>query len=292
MNPTTHLQLNATPNNLSQYARCVIQKVTKNGKADLPNLDVVQNNVRTTQERISAYARVCGFDHNSNLLPITYAHTLAFPLHMEMMLHESFPVTPMGLVHIRNSITQHRAIRVDETMDIRCFFANGERTRRGLEFDIKTEVRIGGNLVWEGTSTNLARVAGLGVPKKAKSNTPRPALPEFTMTERWILATDLGRRYARVSGDTNPIHLHSIPAKFFGFKGHIAHGMWSKARAAAALYKKVNSEACTISVEFKLPVFLPSKVEFNYTESDDAINFDLRDDKGQKVHMKGQITKL
>lgn len=292
MNQATHMQFNATPGNLSQYARCVIQKVTKNGKADLPKVEAVQNNVRTTQERISAYARVCGFDDSSNLLPITYAHTLAFPLHMEMMLHESFPVTPMGMVHIRNSITQHRAIRVDEKMDIRCFFADGERTSKGLEFDIKTEVRIGGELVWEGTSTNLARVAGPSVPKKAKSNAPRPALPEFNMKERWLLATDLGRRYARVSGDTNPIHLHSIPAKLFGFKGHIAHGMWSKARAAAALYKKVNSEACTISVEFKLPVFLPSKVEFNYTESDDGIEFDLRDDKGQKVHMKGFIAKL
>jgi hypothetical protein len=211
---------------------------------------------------------------------------------MEMMLHKSFPVTPMGMVHIRNSITQHRAIRVDEKMDIRCFFADSERTSKGLEFDIKTEVRIAGELVWEGSSTNLARITVPNAPKKAKSNAPRPALPEFEMKERWMLATDLGRRYARVSGDTNPIHLHSIPAKLFGFKGHIAHGMWSKARAAAALYKKVNSEACSISVEFKLPVFLPSKVEFNYTEGSDGINFDLRDDKGQKVHMKGKITKL
>ena len=136
----------------------------------------------------------------------------------------------------------------------------------------------------------LARIGGGA--KKAASNKARPALPTFDMAERWMLSTDLGRRYARVSGDSNPIHLFALSAKLFGFKSHIAHGMWSKARTAAALQKKLGIEACTIEAEFKLPVFLPTTVELNYTTDNGAINFDLRDIKGEKVHMKGALQAL
>ena len=51
----------------------------------------------------------------------------------------------------------------------------------------------------------------------------------------WRLPGDLGRRYAAVSGDHNPIHLYPLTAKAFGFPRQIAHGMWSKARCLAAL---------------------------------------------------------
>lgn len=44
-------------------------------------------------------------------------------------------------------------------------------------------------------------------------------------TQEWSLASDLGRRYARVSGDINPIHLHALSARAFGFRRAIAHGM-------------------------------------------------------------------
>ena len=49
----------------------------------------------------------------------------------------------------------------------------------------------------------------------------------------WRLPADLGRRYASVSGDRNPIHLYGVTAKAFGFPRQIAHGMWSKARSIA-----------------------------------------------------------
>jgi hypothetical protein len=55
----------------------------------------------------------------------------------------------------------------------------------------------------------------------------------------WRVPGDIGRRYARVSGDSNPIHLHPLTAKALGQPGAIAHAMWTKARCLAAL------EACT-----------------------------------------------
>ena len=68
--------------------------------------------------------------------------------------------------------------------------------------------------------------------------------------------------------------------------------MLSTARIAAALHSKIESDACTVTVEFKLPVFLPSTVQLNYDMKDKEIEFDLRDEAGIKPHLKGSIKAL
>ena len=60
-----------------------------------------------------------------------------------------------------------------------------------------------------------------------------------TGTVEWRLPGDLGRRYAAVSGDRNPIHLYPLTAKALGFPRQIAHGMWSLARCVAALENRL-----------------------------------------------------
>ncbi len=77
----------------------------------------------------------------------------------------------------------------------------------------------------------------------------------------WKLGGDLGRRYAGVSGDRNPIHMHSLTAKPLGFPAAIAHGMWTKARCLAALESRL-PDAFAVEVRFRKPILLPARVEF------------------------------
>ena len=77
---------------------------------------------------------------------------------------------------------------------------------------------------------------------------------------RWRLPEDLGRSYAGVSGDVNPIHLHPLTARAMGFPRHIAHGMWTYARTLAALGRGSLGPSGS-RVWFTAPVFLPSTVE-------------------------------
>ena len=75
---------------------------------------------------------------------------------------------------------------------------------------------------------------------------------------QWRLPGDLGRRYAGVSGDRNPIHLHDVPAKLLGFPRTIAHGMWTKARCLAALENRL-PEAFAVEARFRRPVRCPRR---------------------------------
>lgn len=290
MNQSIRVQLNETPSTLNQYRRALFSKAIKASTPKLPTTSITLSNVSADAKKVTKYSEVCGFKQDNNLLPMTFPHLLAFPLHLELMLLQDFPFAVMGMVHVRNEISQHRAINVREKMDVTCFFSDIRKTDKGYDIDIKSEVHITGELVWESISTNLVRQKTDTV-AMVKSN-EQSALPEYPYKEFWHLSSDLGRRYALVSGDSNPIHLFSLSAKLFGFKGHIAHGMWSKARIVAALYNKLGKEACKVVVDFKLPVFLPTSIQLNYEIQENGIEFDLRDKSGIKPHVKGSIAAL
>ena len=96
-----------------------------------------------------------------------------------------------------------------------------------------------------------------------------------------------------MSGDYNPIHVHPLSARLFGFPSAIAHGMWTKARCLAALEPRL-PDAFTVDVAFKKPILLPGKVEFceaNGRESEPgfAIQFGVRDPRKGSSHLDGLV---
>jgi acyl dehydratase len=105
----------------------------------------------------------------------------------------------------------------------------------------------------------------------------------------WRLGGDLGRRYASVSGDRNPIHMHSLTAKPLGFPGAIAHGMWTKARALAQLESEL-PDSFEVDVRFRKPVLLPARVAFAEQGSGKEILFAVRDAKKGTPHLDGRVT--
>lgn len=289
MSQAISMQFRTPPGTLNQYLRALFARGSGQKEPGFPSIDALLSGVRPDAAKVQGYARVCGFSPQNNWLPVTYPHILAFPLHMELMLHKDFPLPLMGLVHVRNSIQQRRRIRSDETLDIRARLSSGRQTDKGTEFDIVTEVSSGGVIIWTSVSTNLYRRKS----SKGAAVQKVHAVPEtFNSSENWTLPDSLGRQYARVSGDSNPIHLHPLAARLFGFKRHIAHGMWSKARIAAALEDKFADGAVTLSTDFRLPVFLPARVEFCYSRDAEAgeLRFELRSPGGDKVHVRGAMT--
>jgi acyl dehydratase len=104
----------------------------------------------------------------------------------------------------------------------------------------------------------------------------------------WRVGKDTGRRYAAVSGDVNPIHLNPLTAKAFGFPRAIAHGMWTAARAVAALQGRV-PDAATHEVLFRKPLLLPSTVELVTRPAGDGWGLAVRDRRKGEAHLVGSV---
>jgi MaoC like domain len=259
------------------------------GGRDVPDLTLRLTDASIDADRLSAYNRVCGFDLRDTI-PATYPHILAFPLQLSLMTHPSFPFPAIGLVHIANRITLHRPIRSSERLDITVRATPLEAHPRGRQFSLLSEARVGEELVWEEVSTNLRRGGGADGRGQAPGR-DLPKAEDLPATATWALGGDLGRRYGSVSGDMNPIHMHPLTARLFGFKSAIAHGMWTKARCLSALQPRL-PDAFAVEVAFKKPILLPGKVEFCEAQDPGAafgVRFGVRDPREGRSHLDGLV---
>ncbi|MEV5989132.1 MaoC/PaaZ C-terminal domain-containing protein [Streptomyces sp. NPDC052051] len=260
-------------------ARGALRSPLKRPRPDarFPRTRLVLPGVRIDPARLAAYERVCAFPTGVDTLPLTYPHVLGFPLAMRIMTGRGFPLPLLGLVHTSVEITQRQGLLPHDAYELTVYVAELRPHRRGTEAVVVTEARTGERLVWESASTYLARHRGGSAPSPAspaEDQAPLPALAE------WRLAADVGRRYATASGDRNPIHLHPVTARLFGFPGAIAHGMWSLARCLA---EQPARAAVRLRAEFRAPVPLPGTV----TYAADGDRFALRG--GKRLHLVGTV---
>ncbi|GGU09083.1 MULTISPECIES: MaoC family dehydratase [Streptomyces] len=281
------MAVRATTRDLLALAGAVVRSsfTTVGPDARVPEARIVGGPLRITPGQLAAYARICGFRYDpSGLLPATYPHVLGFPAAMRLMSRRDFPLPVPGLVHTWITITRHAPLTSDDRPEITVYAETLAPHRRGTEVTMVTEARLAGRLVWESRSGYLARHARHAPPEGAGApDGPRPAPPPLPERAEWRLPSDLGRRYAAVSGDRNPIHLHPLAARVFGFPGTVAHGMWTLARCLAEVDE--DGELAHVRAEFKAPVLLPRTVAY---ASDGRGGFQLR--SGDRLHLSGTVS--
>lgn len=287
--PDTLIYQNTPPALLPLYGRAILPKKGISGaNITLPKLSAELLCAHTSSDDLNQYERVCGF-LSSNHIPITWPHILAFPLHLKLLTEKAFPLPLLGLVHLRNTITQHRAIGVGEALKLHVYLGEQERTSRGIEFGLITTASSAGALVWEETSTMLFRQFSQQAETTAKK--APPTLEQYPNTTDIEAPEPIGRQYAKISGDSNPIHMHALSAKVFGFPKAIAHGMWSKAHALAILEQQ--GEWCSgpvrVSCQFKKPLFLPGTAKLNWRTGESGWDYQLLNARGDAPHLSGRI---
>ena len=280
---TRTIELDATPTLGPVLAKAAATGFARKGRT-LPDVRVVQRGVKVDQGALAAYDQVCGFPV-THLLPATYLHVLVFPLQVTLMADKEFPFPLMGSVHLSNTITQHRRVGALEVLDLEVGIENLRPHFRGAQADLVSTIKVGDEVVWAETSTYLFR--GQKVPGEVPSKSDEPE-PADGAGVTWALTADLGRRYAAVSGDVNPIHMHPLAAKALGFPTTIVHGMWSKSKMLAAVENRL-PEKYTVSVEFKKPVLIPGKVRFIADEAENGWDLVLRAARKDTVHAVGSV---
>ncbi|MDN3252572.1 MaoC family dehydratase [Streptomyces mutabilis] len=262
--------------------------------ADFPRTRLVLPGLRVDLARLAAYERVCGFPTGADALPVTYPHVLGFPVAMRLMSGRAFPLPLLGLVHTSIGITRRAALPATGEYELTAYVEGLSPHRRGTEARVVTELRAGGRAepVWESRSTYLARhrVGGSATPRDGEpsaAGTPAhgPAAADagpLPVRAEWRIAGDVGRRYGAASGDRNPIHLHPLTARLFGFPRAIAHGMWTVARCLA---EHGTPDAAVVRAEFRAPVLLPGTVAYGAGDG----RFELRGGDGRRQHLCGEV---
>jgi len=272
----------------------------RRGLGALPTVAYLARDVRADADRLTAYQHLLG-ESASDVLPAGFVHVLAFPVAMALMVRPDFPLPLAGLVHVANRVEQRRPVALGDVIDVRAYAEDLRAHRSGTQVDLVTEIRLAGEPAdvepaWRGRSTYLAKGSHLSDAARslarARSDTSGDGVARGgglpMPTGQWRLAADVGRRYAAVSGDRNPIHLSALTARAFGFPRAIAHGMYTASRALATV-GAARTDAFTWTVAFTSPVLLPGTVTVRVSGDDGAFTFSGWNARTAKVHFTGTV---
>ncbi len=284
--------LAALPSTAPLFWKAALSARRKPGDApEIPRNSVLLKNFVLSGDHIAAYNKVCSLPEGT--LAITYPQVVAAPLHIHVMTQPNFPLPLVGLVHLRNVITQHAHLSAGTPYDVRVQIGESRRSALGMEVDLLTDYLADGAVQWSAVTTTLYRM------KSSSRGARPPAAGPAAVAAHYLpfsAPADTGRRYAAVAQDYNPIHLYPITAKFLGFDRAIAHGMWSVARSLGQLLphyeQQLGGAPARLTIQFKQPLFLPGRVTLKYLKTGEGMDFDLLAREGGKTHLSGRLEGL
>ena len=222
-------------------------------------------------------------------VPLTWIHVLATPLHTAIAADPRFPVSPLGIVHVHQTVERLAPLSPSDMVDLDVTLLPSIPTDRGLEVRIETVARRRGQVVWRGETLALQRAKRSPAtprPTPKPANTFADAVPSSRRTI--AVPANTGRRYSRVSLDINPIHLGALAARPFGFPRAVVHGMWTVAEAVATLAPSSDAPL-RLNVAFKKPILMPATVVFEQFEDG---RWQVRSADRTLVHVVGQLEPL
>jgi acyl dehydratase len=257
----------------------------------LPSLSA-RRSIAIEASWLQRYRSVIGA-HDDGFVPTCAPQVVAAPLHREIMMAPLFPFAAMGLVHIHNTIIEHHPIAADAHLQLHARLDGHQPHAKGIAFRITTDAVVADRLVWTSTMTVLSRRRVDGPTASARE--PSDAIPGVVLSSSVIrMPADLGRRYAVVAGDANPIHLSMLSARPFGFRRAIAHGMWTLGRALAESSSSLPPLPRKTEVRFVRPVLLPSQavVTVRAPRDNSGCQLTVHPIHGDTPHLTSEISRI
>jgi acyl dehydratase len=281
------------PSPLRSMVRLVARGVQARGAAPDWELSVPRRKVAVERAdipvdpaHVRAYARatagdgIAAFRSPDSVAPPFYPATWELGLALEMFAGLDNPLPLGAMVHVSTEMVWARPIRPGEAVRCRVELERVERARKGLRLTVLARNWLGaGQLCCQGTSVFMLRMRGPKTdgsrpsePRAAESAGPRAPEGGWEELARWDLPAGAGRRYARVSGDYNPIHLWPWTARPFGFREPILHGFATAARAAHGIIEqRLQGDPAALRrmrIAFRAPLPLPAAAALQASTAD------------------------
>jgi acyl dehydratase len=282
------IEVTETPSLAATFFRALGTGAKRPGLVkSLPQVELVLPRVEINSQHVGKYSALCGFKMGQGV-PLIYPQLLTFPLVTAYMCSPECPWPAMGTVHLANTIEQHKSLQAGDVVRVEMGTGSLFAHEKGQVFTLDLRILRGDELVWSATQSLLRvgvkETSGEPYASQIQVDAPLSCQTEFSAP------ADMGRRYGAVSGDRNPIHMAALSAKLFGFKRAIAHGMWTNARALSFLLPTTPVEQARLAVEFKTPLYLPGRAALWSARNGTTALFEVRDAKGQKPHLRGQLS--
>lgn len=269
------------PSLLSIYLRAlggfVKSKSVKTPK--LPKISLTVTSLPADEAHVQKFQKVI----NDTATPAGYyphSYLQCTTMSCAMSIAMDSPLNMLGSVHESCEVESLRRVKISEELTAKAELV--EEYELSDKEDVIIKILITVDAVSNGetvqTIANRFRVLN---PKrntiaKKLNAPPKPETIDYRGSADWeeLLVSDYpvntGRVYAAVNGDVNPIHMHPLAAKLFGYKSCISHGMFSVCKTLTAFE---DGEGMNFSATFKRPIILPQAgvTAFKNGKNDDYV---------------------
>ncbi|GAB4187588.1 MAG: MaoC/PaaZ C-terminal domain-containing protein [Wenzhouxiangellaceae bacterium] len=249
---------------------------------DFETLTLTWDQLAFDQQHYQRYARF--FEIEQQRIHPLYCYILGQGPQLALLNHRDFPFAPAGVVHLRNQTLSHQPLLDDQPYRFSLSAQLEEQRANGYQLLLTSTLHQQDQLCAVNRTWALARLPG----KVRRGDREPPPTPAYEPFASLVMPADVGRRYARVSGDYNPIHLRRWLARRFGFRQPIAHGMYSLMRVVSVIERQSGLRSRQIDVRFLRPVYLPSVSGLAYEDGAQGMHFELSDDHGH-LQMAGHV---
>ncbi|MCW8107380.1 MaoC/PaaZ C-terminal domain-containing protein [Alteromonas ponticola] len=238
-----------------------------------------------------SYCALVDWDEKNSLHPL-YSQMMSLGLQMQCLADKRNPFPLLGLVHISNDVWQSMHLDRHLLLSLHAKLGELKAHPKGWVIDVIIEGHQQGTCVYRADASYLMRIHAPHVAKGTqKQQKGRQVFWETYQHAAHVHIPDnIGRKYARISNDYNPIHLFTITAKLFGFKQAIAHGMWSLAKCYSLLETdKHETKNIHLNADFLKPVLLPAECVLMKNSGETETQFVLLNSETSEPHIKAKF---
>lgn len=272
----------------SQTLLRALGTVFKSPGKTVPDLPVyVSEALRPDAQRLEAFNRMFGYP--GTYVPSTYWHTRLFGVRIALAARREFPFPLPGMVHFTDTIRQHETVWPTDVLRMECRLGRFLRHEKGTAFETLTYLYRGNRLVWEENTVNLY-LGSIHIGEAEYTGHEFPEL-QHPYEDRLRIPGNMGRKYARICGDYNPIHISSLGAKLFGFKRKLMHG-WYGLNQILAQHPNEMAAPHEVYAAFKKPLFIPGQVLLKQEKKASEIRFEIVHAREGYPNLKGYLKLL
>ncbi|WP_414829128.1 MaoC/PaaZ C-terminal domain-containing protein [Alteromonas sp. H39] len=273
--------------------------LNNNAPIELPHISSSKEFKATQfQSQLVAFNNLHNWD--SSFLHPCFVLMLGLEQQVMALSHPASPFSAFGMIQTENCISLTSPVHNGD-LTLHCQLAAIRPCARGFLVDIEVSAIQLGRCSFTAVSTYLYKMDLQHTPNEATVYSPMETNSSTSEAQGEAILCfeeNVGRKYARISKDFNPIHLYPWSAKLFGYQHPIAHGMHMLALVLSKLAKRISlPEIPThITNQFIYPASLPCATNLNFSGdlfSNDALSFRLINPKAssrKQTVLAGKIT--
>ncbi|MGP9811438.1 acyl dehydratase [Rhodopseudomonas sp. NSM] len=260
-----------------------------------PEFSFIWRDYRISKQAIGALQRIAGRADAAatDRLLLLAPHVTGFRLTLAMLMHPRWPLPIWRALQLRNRLTRSGEIKVAYPSDLIARATAWRVHDKGIELDIHAQLLQGDDCPWESITTFYYR--GRFAPQFSRGAAEGAAFasPVVDATLRpvahWNVEGDRRLRWARLTGDANPLHLLDAYARRTGFAAASAHPQRIAAQCLGHL-APTQAPMRQLDLWLKGPVYYGRDVTLRQAHAADSDDFALWVDGDERPAMVGRLS--